>query len=143
MPSDQRTPLLLRAAAYGGLLFLNLPVLIIVMYAFTTEESTYQFPPPGLTFKWFAVAAGRQDIFAALFLSLKVAARMIEDGELDKRVAKRYAGWNGELGQQILNGQMTLSDIAQYAAQHQLAPQHRSGQQEQLENLVNHYLFDK
>ncbi len=37
---------------------------------------------------------------------------------------------------------MTLSDIAQYAAQHQLAPQHRSGQQEQLENLVNHYLFD-
>ncbi|MDU2996954.1 MAG: hypothetical protein E7B66_06300, partial [Klebsiella pneumoniae] len=26
---------------------------------------------------------------------------------------------------------------------HQLAPQHRSGQQEQLENLVNHYLFDK
>ncbi|MDO7986886.1 xylose isomerase, partial [Enterococcus faecium] len=55
----------------------------------------------------------------------------------------RYAGWNGELGQQILNGQMTLSDIAQYAAQHQLAPQHRSGQQEQLENLVNHYLFDK
>lgn len=76
-------------------------------------------------------------------LSLKVAARMIEDGELDKRVAKRYAGWNGELGQQILNGQMTLSDIAQYAVQHQLAPQHRSGQQEQLENLVNHYLFDK
>lgn len=67
-------------------------------------------------------------------LSLKVAARMIEDGELDKRVARRYAGWNGELGQQILNGQMTLSDIAQYAAQHQLAPQHRSGQQEQLEN---------
>ena len=76
-------------------------------------------------------------------LSLKVAARMIEDGELDKRVARRYAGWNGELGQQILNGQMTLSDIAQYATQHQLAPQHRSGQQEQLENLVNHYLFDK
>lgn len=76
-------------------------------------------------------------------LSLKVAARMIEDGELDKRVARRYAGWNGELGQQILNGQMTLSDIAQYAAQHQLAPQHRSGQQEQLENTVNHYLFDK
>ncbi|MDP0977849.1 xylose isomerase, partial [Klebsiella pneumoniae] len=51
------------------------------------------------------------------------------DGELDKRVARRYAVWNGELGQQILNGQMTLIDIAHYAAQHQLAPQHRSGQQ--------------
>ncbi len=76
-------------------------------------------------------------------LSLKVAARMIEDGELDKRVAKRYAGWNGELGQQILTGQMTLTDIAHYATQHNLAPQHHSGHQELLENLVNHYLFDK
>ena len=43
-------------------------------------------------------------------LALKVAARMIEGGELDKRVAKRYAGWNGELGQQILKGQMNLAD---------------------------------
>ena len=68
---------------------------------------------------------------------------MIEDGELDKRVAKRYAGWNGDLGQQILKGQMTLTEIAQHAAQHNLAPQHQSGHQEQLENLVNHYLFDK
>lgn len=51
-------------------------------------------------------------------LSLKIAARMIEDGGLDQRVAKRYAGWNGELGQQILKGQMTLTEIAQYAEQH-------------------------
>jgi xylose isomerase len=51
---------------------------------------------------------------------------MIEDGELDKRVARRYAGWNGELGQQILKGQMNLADIAQYATQHNLAPQHRA-----------------
>ncbi|HAK49663.1 MAG TPA: hypothetical protein DCM34_10785 [Salmonella bongori] len=76
-------------------------------------------------------------------LALKVAARMIEDGQLDQRVAKRYAGWNGELGQQILKGQMSLTDIAQYAEQHNLAPVHKSGHQEQLENLVNHYLFDK
>ncbi|VFS61697.1 Xylose isomerase [Kluyvera cryocrescens] len=60
-------------------------------------------------------------------LSLKVAARMIEGGELDKRVAKRYAGWNGELGQQILKGQMSLQELAKYAEQHQLAPQHQSG----------------
>ena len=73
MPCDRPRPLWLRCAAYGGLLFLNLPVLIIVLYAFTTEESTYQFPPPGLTLRWFAVAAAREDIYAALFLSLKVA----------------------------------------------------------------------
>ena len=76
-------------------------------------------------------------------LSLKIAARMIEDGELDKRVAKRYAGWSSELGQQILKGQMSLSELAHYAEQHNLAPVHQSGHQEQLENLVNHYLFDK
>ena len=76
-------------------------------------------------------------------LALKVAARMIEDGELDKRVAKRYSGWNSELGQQILKGQLSLADIAKYAEQHHLAPQHQSGHQELLENLVNHYLFDK
>ena len=76
-------------------------------------------------------------------LALKVAARMIEDGELDKRVAKRYSGWNSELGQQILKGQLSLAEIAKYAEQQQLAPQHQSGHQELLENLVNHYLFDK
>ena len=68
---------------------------------------------------------------------------MIEDGELDKRVAKRYSGWNSELGQQILKGQLSLAEIAKYAEHHQLAPQHQSGHQELLENLVNHYLFDK
>ncbi len=76
-------------------------------------------------------------------LSLKIAARMVEDGELDKRVAKRYAGWNGELGQQILKGQLSLGELAQYAEQHNLAPVHQSGHQELLENLVNRYLFDK
>jgi xylose isomerase len=59
-------------------------------------------------------------------LALKVAARMIEDGELDKRVAKRYAGWNGELGQQILKGQLTLAELAKYAEQQNLAPRIRA-----------------
>ena len=39
---------LLRVAAYGGLAFLHLPILLIFLYAFTTEERTYAFPPPGL-----------------------------------------------------------------------------------------------
>jgi xylose isomerase len=68
---------------------------------------------------------------------------MVEEGELDKRVAKRYAGWNGELGQQILQGQLSLAELAKYAEEQNLAPRHQSGHQEQLENLVNAYLFDK
>ena len=74
-------------------------------------------------------------------LSLKIAAKMIEDGELDRRVAKRYSGWNGEFGQQILQGKLSLDGIAQYAQQNQLAPQHQSGHQELLENVVNRYIF--
>jgi putative spermidine/putrescine transport system permease protein len=64
----------LKLAAIGGLLFLHLPILLIFLYAFTTDERTYQFPPPGLTTEWFAVAWNREDIWPPLYLSLRVAA---------------------------------------------------------------------
>ncbi|AWB47692.1 spermidine/putrescine ABC transporter permease [Gemmobacter aquarius] len=63
----------LRFAAVTGLLFLHLPILIIFLYAFTTEEKSYAFPPPGLTTEWFAVAWNRADIWPPLYLSLWVA----------------------------------------------------------------------
>ncbi|GEM86867.1 ABC transporter permease [Meiothermus granaticius] len=65
--------LALRIAAIAGIAFLHFPLLIILLYAFTTEDRTYQFPPPGLTLKWFGVAFARQDMWAALGLSLRVA----------------------------------------------------------------------
>jgi putative spermidine/putrescine transport system permease protein len=74
MRSDRRAPLGLRLAAAAGLLFLWLPLGLILLYAFTTEQSSYVFPPPGLTLKWFAVAFAREDIWSALALSVKVAA---------------------------------------------------------------------
>jgi putative spermidine/putrescine transport system permease protein len=70
---SERASLGLRAAAIAGLLFLHLPILLIFLYAFTTEERTYAFPPPGLTTKWFGVAWERPDIWEALALSVKVA----------------------------------------------------------------------
>lgn len=73
MLSD-RASLPLRLAAFGGLLFLHLPILLIFLYAFTTEERSFAFPPPGLTTQWFAVAWNRPDIWPPLYLSLKVAA---------------------------------------------------------------------
>ncbi len=69
-----RAPLGLRIAAAAGLLFLHLPLALIFLYAFTTEERSYQFPPPGYTLEWFAVAWNRPDIWAALGLSVRVAA---------------------------------------------------------------------
>jgi putative spermidine/putrescine transport system permease protein len=63
----------LKLAAGAGLLFLHLPMAFILLYAFTTEERSYRFPPPGLTLKWFAVAWERQDIWNALSMSVQVA----------------------------------------------------------------------
>jgi putative spermidine/putrescine transport system permease protein len=74
MRSDRRPPWLLSLGAFAGLLFLHVPLGFVILYAFTTEEKTYQFPPPGLTLKWFAVAFERADIWAAIQLSLQVAA---------------------------------------------------------------------
>jgi putative spermidine/putrescine transport system permease protein len=64
----------LKIAAAGGLLFLHLPILLIFVYAFTTEEKSFQWPPPGFTTKWFAVTWNRPDVWEALTLSVKVAS---------------------------------------------------------------------
>ena len=64
----------LKVAAAGGLLFLHVPLFFILLYAFSTEEKSFVFPLPGLTLKWFGVVWGRADIWAALWLSVKVAA---------------------------------------------------------------------
>jgi putative spermidine/putrescine transport system permease protein len=76
MRSDpvEPAPLGLKIVAAAGLAFLHVPLALIVLYAFTTEEKSYVFPPPGLTTRWFAVAATRPDIWSALTLSLEVAA---------------------------------------------------------------------
>jgi putative spermidine/putrescine transport system permease protein len=76
MRSDRlnRSPLGLKIAAAAGLAFMHVPILLIFLYAFTTEEKSYQFPPPGLTTQWFAVAWNRPDVWAALTLSVKVAS---------------------------------------------------------------------
>jgi putative spermidine/putrescine transport system permease protein len=65
----------LKAAAIFALLFLHIPIIIIILYAFTTDDRTFRFPPPGLTTRWFeTIIAGRPDFWSALALSLQVAA---------------------------------------------------------------------
>jgi len=71
--SRRRAPIGLKLAAVGALLFLHLPLAVVVLYAFTTDDSTFRFPLPGLTTEWFAVAWGREDVWEALLLSVKVA----------------------------------------------------------------------
>ena len=63
----------LQFGAIAGLLFLHIPLLLIILYAFTTEDKSYQFPPPGYTLKWFEVVLNRQDIWDAVALSMQIA----------------------------------------------------------------------
>ena len=51
-----------------------LPLALIFLYAFSTEERTYQWPPPGLTLHWFEVTLNRPDVWQALTLSVQVAS---------------------------------------------------------------------
>jgi len=74
MRSSRNAPLALKVMAGAGLLFMHLPILLIFVYAFTTEDKTYQWPPPGFTLKWLEVTWNRPDVWEALKLSLKVAS---------------------------------------------------------------------
>lgn len=68
-----RAPWVLKLAVIGVLLFLYIPFAVILLYAFTTEDAAFTFPPPGLTLDWFGVAWNRADVWPALWLSLRVA----------------------------------------------------------------------
>jgi len=63
----------LKLSAVGALLFLHIPLWLIFLYSFTTEESAYTFPPPGLTLKWIPQAIQNTGMQSALFLTLRVA----------------------------------------------------------------------
>jgi putative spermidine/putrescine transport system permease protein len=60
--SSSRASLWLKLATGAALLFLHFPLLIIFLYAFTTEEASFTFPPPALTTNWFGVLAGGETI---------------------------------------------------------------------------------
>ena len=75
MRSDRSKPALaLRAAAWAVVAFLHVPLALIILYAFSAEDKSYQFPPPALTTAWFGVAWARDDDWAAIKLSVPVAA---------------------------------------------------------------------
>jgi xylose isomerase len=79
---------------------------------------------------------GGLDTLARAFLC---AAALHESGELDRALADRYAGWQGDLGQAIEAGS-SLEDLAERVHRQDLSPAPRSGRQERLENIVNRYV---
>jgi len=90
----------------------------------------------------------RSDLFHAhiggmdtLARSLLVAADMIAAGDLQGLRDERYAGWAGELGSAILDGQRSLADLESEVSEGDIDPRPVSGQQERLENLVNQRIW--
>jgi putative spermidine/putrescine transport system permease protein len=74
MRSSPRAGWGLKAAAWGAIAFLHIPLALIILYAFSAEDKSYVFPPPALTTQWFGVAWQREDVWAAVRLSFEVAA---------------------------------------------------------------------
>jgi xylose isomerase len=74
--------------------------------------------------------------------SLESAARILSDMKLQALVDARYAGWDSELGRQILAGERGLEDLSMEVLVRDLEPSPVSGRQEMLENLVSRYLWE-
>ena len=68
--------------------------------------------------------------------ALLAAADVIQDGQLRRLRAERYAPWGGELGRRISAGEFNLATLADHAVQHGLDPKTRSGRQELAESIV-------
>ncbi len=91
----------------------------------------------------------RDDLFHAhiggmdtLARALIKAADLIEQGTLADALAERYAGWNGPLGQEILEARADLSALAERARSDALDPRPRSGRQEYLETVLARTVLD-
>lgn len=82
-----------------------------------------------------AAHVGAMDICAR---GLKAAAAMIEDGGLDAALRDRYAGWDSDAAQNMLNSD--FDSIFADVISGQINPQPRSGRQEILENYVNRFV---
>jgi xylose isomerase len=78
------------------------------------------------------------DTFA---LGLIKAAELIEDGELDEFVKKRYESFKSDLGQRIRSGNASLQELADIASKMGNCKAPESGRQEYLESIVNRILF--
>ena len=71
--------------------------------------------------------------------SLLAAASIIEDGEIDRRRADRYAGWSNE--QRILDGEVTLQALHDAVlGDETFDPQPVSGRQEAIEHVVARHI---
>ncbi len=91
-----------------------------------------------------------EDMFEAYILGMDTfalglinAAKIIEDGRLEKFVKERYASFNSGIGKKIREKKTTLEELSALAEQMGAPELPASGKQEYLESIVNQVLFGK
>jgi xylose isomerase len=85
----------------------------------------------------FYAHIGGMDAFAR---GLEIAQAILDDGRLQQMVEDRYAGWQGEFGQKVLQGVKSLEDCEDHVLRHG-EPARASGRQERIENLINEFVL--
>lgn len=86
---------------------------------------------------FYAHIAG-MDAFAQ---GLIIAQRMLETGELEKFVEERYKSYSSGIGQKIVNNEVGLKELSEYALDNDQIT-NSSGRQEYLEAVLNRYLLE-
>ncbi|MDR1734022.1 MAG: xylose isomerase [Oscillospiraceae bacterium] len=93
---------------------------------------------PSNTFEdLFQAYIAGMDTFA---LGLRMAAKIKADGRIEEALAAKYAGWSGELGQDIQSGKLGFAELEAYALGKGNVST-GSGRQEYLEAVLNDVLF--
>jgi len=84
----------------------------------------------------FIAHIGAMDCFAR---GLRIAARIIEDGTMNKLVEERYASFTRDIGKKIEDGTADFEELEKYVLE-KGAPTQISGKQEKFEVLLNDFM---
>ena len=89
-----------------------------------------------------------EDMFYAFILAMDTyalglinAAKIIEDGRIDKFIKEKYESFESEIGKRILGGEAKLEELSDYALKLKKADLPISGKQECLQSIINSILF--
>jgi xylose isomerase len=72
---------------------------------------------------------------------LRIAAKIVADGKMDKFVADRYESYNTGIGKDIVNKKVGFKELEKYALEHDTIV-NKSGRQEMLETILNQYIIN-
>lgn len=73
---------------------------------------------------------------------LKVASKMLEEGEFENVVKERYSSFSTGIGKDIVEGKVDFETLANYALNNSII-KNKSGRQELLEAKLNQYIFNE